>query len=147
VFTVKANQHRQPAPPTSTADQHRRPAPSARGAAGDALAARAGITPAPASATAEQRVIDVLPAPDHLDFPGGTHVFQLTRHRTNRTTGTHQTETAHDITSLTTDQAAPAQIAAYPRGHRQIQNQLHRSATSPTAKTPPNCVPAPHHEP
>jgi hypothetical protein len=58
-------------------------------------------------------------------FPGGAQVFQVTRYRTDRTTGTRESETVLGITSLTPDQAGPAHIAAYLRGHRQIENRLH----------------------
>jgi Transposase DDE domain len=73
----------------------------------------------------EQRLIEVLPAPDDLGFPGVAQVFQMTRYRTNRTTGARQAETVYGITSLTPDQARPAAIAAYLRGHWQIENRLH----------------------
>jgi predicted transposase YbfD/YdcC len=74
----------------------------------------------------EQRIIEVLPAPAGLGFPGGAQVFQITRYRTNRTTGARESETISGITSLTPDRATPAHIAAYLRGHWQIQNRLHR---------------------
>lgn len=63
----------------------------------------------------EQRIIEVLPAPEDLDFPGAAQIFQITRYRTNRATGTRQTETIYGITSLTPHAAGPAHIAAYPR--------------------------------
>lgn len=73
----------------------------------------------------EQRIIEVLPAPEDLDFPGAAQIFQITRYRTNRATGTRQTETVYGITSLTPHAAGPAHIAAYLRGHWQIENRLH----------------------
>ena len=109
VFTVKANQHRLhealQAMPWPQGTHH----------------TRTGI----GHGRAEQRVIEVLAAPDHLGFPGGAQVFQITRYRTNRTIGARQTETAYGITSLRPDQAGPTHIAAYLRGHWQIENRLH----------------------
>ena len=109
VFTVKANQHRLHAALQEMSWPHGTHHTST------------GI----GHGRAEQRVIEVLPAPDHLGFPGGAQVFQITRYRTNRTNRTRQTETAYGITSLTPDQAGPDQIAAYLRGHWQIENRLH----------------------
>lgn len=73
----------------------------------------------------EQRVIEVLPAPEDLGFPGAAQVFQITRYRTNQATRTRHAETVFGITSLTPDHAGPAHIAAYLRGHWQIENRLH----------------------
>jgi predicted transposase YbfD/YdcC len=73
----------------------------------------------------EQRVIEVLPAPTDLDFPGATQVFQITRYRTDRTTGTHEAHTWVGVTSLTPTQATPAHIADLLRRHWEIENRLH----------------------
>jgi predicted transposase YbfD/YdcC len=84
----------------------------------------------------EQRIIQALPAPDNLGFPHATQVWQITRYRTThqihqtrrrtrRTTRKIETHTAYGVTSLTPNHADPAQIAAYLRGHWQIENRLH----------------------
>jgi predicted transposase YbfD/YdcC len=73
----------------------------------------------------EQRTIEVLPAPTDLNFPGAAQVFQITRYRTDRTTGTRETHTWVGVTSLTPQQATPTQITALLRGHWDIENRLH----------------------
>jgi predicted transposase YbfD/YdcC len=73
----------------------------------------------------EQRTIEILPAPDNLDFPDAATVFQITRYRTDRTSGKRETHTVHGVTNLTTDSSAPATIATYLRGHWEIENRLH----------------------
>lgn len=73
----------------------------------------------------EQRTIQVLPAPQDLDFPGAAQVFRITRDRTDRATGTHETHTWYGVTSLTPQQANPTQIAGLLRGHWDIENRLH----------------------
>jgi predicted transposase YbfD/YdcC len=73
----------------------------------------------------EQRIIEVLPAPTDLDFPGAAQVFQITRYRTDRTTGARETHTWVGVTSLTPEQAIPTQIASLLRGHWEIENRLH----------------------
>ena len=72
----------------------------------------------------EQRTIEVLPAPDDLGFPATAQVFQLTRHRTSRTTGTRETHTDYGITSLPAS-TSPATIATHLRRHWEIENRLH----------------------
>jgi predicted transposase YbfD/YdcC len=79
----------------------------------------------------EHRTLEVLPAPPDLNFPHAAQVFQITRYRTRprthrRTRRTTRTsETAYGVTSRTPQQANPAQIASYLRGHWQIENRLH----------------------
>ena len=72
----------------------------------------------------EQRTIETLPAPDDLGFPATTQVFQITRYRTDRTTGTRETNTGYGITSLP-DSTSPATIATHLRRHWEIENRLH----------------------
>ena len=108
VFTVKANQHR--------------------------LHARLAALPWPAAShhtstgighgRLEQRTIEVLPAPANLDFPHAATVFQITRYRTDRTTGTRETHTGYGITSLPAS-TGPADIAGHLRRHWEIENRLH----------------------
>lgn len=109
VFTVKKNQHR--------------------------LHARLATLPWPQAAhhtttdighgRLEQRTIEVLPAPTDLNFPGATQVFQITRYRTDRTTGTRENHTWTGVTTLTPTQATPAQITDLLRRHWEIENRLH----------------------
>jgi predicted transposase YbfD/YdcC len=81
----------------------------------------------------EHRIIEALPAPADLGFPHAAQVFQITRYRTRprihrrtrRTKRTIETHTAYGVTSLTPQQADSAQIAAYLRGHWEIENRLH----------------------
>ncbi|TDQ04963.1 IS4 family transposase [Labedaea rhizosphaerae] len=78
----------------------------------------------------EQRTLEVLPAPTNLGFPGAgfpgvAQVCQITRYRTNRTTGIRQTHTSFALTSLTPDHTTPAHLTRLLRGHWSIENQLH----------------------
>lgn len=73
----------------------------------------------------EHRTLLVLPAPDSTDFPGTAQVFRITRQRTDRTTGKHESHTWVGVTSLPLLLAGPARIAALLRGHWQIENRLH----------------------
>jgi len=73
----------------------------------------------------EQRTIEVQPAPADLNFPAATQVFQITRYRTDRTTGVRETHTQLGVTSLTPQQATPTQITNLLRTHWQIENRLH----------------------
>ncbi|WP_240490865.1 ISAs1 family transposase [Amycolatopsis vancoresmycina] len=108
VFTVKANQHRLhtrlTALPWPQATHH----------------TSTGI----GHGRLEQRTIEVLPAPDDLGFPATTQVFQLTRYRTDRTTGTCETHTGYGITSLPAG-TGPTDIATHLRRHWEIENRLH----------------------
>ena len=81
----------------------------------------------------EHRTIEVLPAPPDLNFPAAAQVWQITRYRTQprthrrarRTKRTIDIHTAYGVTSLTPQQAHPAQIAGCLRGHWHIENRLH----------------------
>ena len=73
----------------------------------------------------DRRTIEVLPAPEDVNFPGAAQVFRITRHRTHRTSGKHETHTWVGVTSLTAWQADPARIATYVRNHWHIENRLH----------------------
>ncbi|GHG28405.1 MULTISPECIES: transposase family protein [Amycolatopsis] len=75
-------------------------------AAGASLSPRSRNGPRPPRA----RTIEALPAPDDLGFPASTQVFQLTRYRTDRATGIHETHTGYGITSLPAG-TSPATIA------------------------------------
>jgi predicted transposase YbfD/YdcC len=73
----------------------------------------------------EQRTIQVLPAPQDLNFPGAAQVFRITRDRTDHSSGKHETHTWCGLTSLTGEQATPDRIASLLRGHWEIENRLH----------------------
>jgi predicted transposase YbfD/YdcC len=109
VFTVKKNQHRLHTRLTalswSTADRH--------------------TTSGTGHHRIEHRTIQVQTTPDDLDFPGVAQVFRITRDRTDRTTGKHETHTWFGVTSLTLELADPACIAFLLRGHWEIENRLH----------------------
>lgn len=91
----------------------------------DWLQAQVHTTRDTAHGRIEHRTLQVLPAPDNLNFPGGAQVFRISRQRTDRTSGTHQSHTWVGVTSLPAHQADPAQIARLLRGHWQIENRLH----------------------
>jgi predicted transposase YbfD/YdcC len=109
VFTVKANQHRLFARlkylswPDTT----------------DHASAETG------HGRTEHRTVTVLPAPSGLGFPAAAQIAQVTRDRTDNTTGKHTTETSYVVTSLPATQAGPARIAEILRGHWHIENRLH----------------------
>jgi predicted transposase YbfD/YdcC len=73
----------------------------------------------------EQRTLETLPAPADIDFPHATQVWQITRYRTDRTTGQREANTTYGITNLPHNHTSPAQIADHLRGHWQIENRLH----------------------
>jgi hypothetical protein len=73
----------------------------------------------------EHRTLDVLPAPESIDFPGAAQVFRITRQRTDRGSGKHEIHTWVGVTDLDAQHAQPAQIAALLRGHWHIENRLH----------------------
>ncbi|SDZ49009.1 Transposase DDE domain-containing protein [Saccharopolyspora shandongensis] len=60
-----------------------------------------------------------------IGFPGAAQALRLTRTRTDRKTGTRTRETVYAVTSLTTTDAGPEQIAQWLRGHWSIENRLH----------------------
>jgi predicted transposase YbfD/YdcC len=61
---------------------------------------------------------------DYLDWPGAAQVFRL--ERSWREGGKPHRALHYGITSLSPDQADPAQLLALRRGHWSIENQLHR---------------------
>ena len=109
VFTVKANHHRLSRRLATLAWPH----------------ATRHVSTGIGHGRAEQRVLEVLPAPPGLEFPGAQQVFQISRYRTDRTTRHQDNHTWVGVTSLTADHANPAQIAALLRGHWEIENRLH----------------------
>jgi predicted transposase YbfD/YdcC len=65
------------------------------------------------------------PAQKWIDFPGAAQTLRLTRDRRDHTTGESTREHVFIITSLRPDQADPAELASYVRGHWGIENRLH----------------------
>lgn len=59
-------------------------------------------------------------------FPHAAQAIQITRTR-KRKNGSHRAkrETVYAITSLTAEQARPAELARYTRGHWHVENKLH----------------------
>lgn len=60
-----------------------------------------------------------------LDFPGVLQAFRIRRETTDLHGNPKRSETAYGISSLTTHQANPADIAALVRGHWQVENRSH----------------------
>jgi len=71
-----------------------------------------------------QRTIKVAAAAQVLDFPGAVQVAQLRRTATRA--GKKTVEIVYIITSMTSTEATPAQIATWVQGHWGIENRLHR---------------------
>jgi predicted transposase YbfD/YdcC len=70
-----------------------------------------------------RRTIKVAAAPEILDFPHAVQVAQLRRTRTIN--GQKSVELVYIITSMTTVEATPTQIATWVQGHWGIENKLH----------------------
>lgn len=64
-------------------------------------------------------------AQDWIGFPHAKQTIRLTRDRTDHRSGQATREPVYAITSLSPDQASPAQLAALIRGHWGIENRLH----------------------
>lgn len=71
----------------------------------------------------EVRTIQVLPAPPGLRFPHVAQVFLIERKITRKGRTTYQAVLY--VTSLSTDQATPADLLAYVRAHWTIENRVH----------------------
>lgn len=108
VFTVKANQHRLHTRLTALPWPHATHHTST------------GI----GHGRLEQRTIETMPAPEDLGFPASAQIFQITRYRTDRATGTRETRTGYGVTSLPAG-TSPAAIATHLRRHWEIENRLH----------------------
>jgi len=92
---------------------------------------------------AEKRVVKVVTVTAGLHFPHAAQAIQVTR-RTRRLSGRKwRTETSYAITSLPAARARADQLAEWIRAHWKIENQLHWSATSPSARISPPPGPAP----
>ncbi|WP_323180202.1 ISAs1 family transposase [Streptomyces sp. NBC_00893] len=61
----------------------------------------------------------------NLRFPGARQAVQIVRRRVNRTTGKISLKTVYAVTSLTAEQAPPAQLARLVRGHWTVEALHH----------------------
>ncbi|GGY18776.1 hypothetical protein GCM10010358_82350 [Streptomyces minutiscleroticus] len=61
----------------------------------------------------------------HLDYPHARQALQVVRWRRDRGTGKLTIERAYLVTSLPPGAATGSELAAWIRGHRRIENQLH----------------------
>lgn len=74
----------------------------------------------------ETRMLEASPALNAwLDWPGVGQVLRRTTRRVQVGTGVVSEEVSYAITSLEPEQATPAQLAAWWRGHWTIENRLH----------------------
>ncbi|PTH87614.1 ISAs1 family transposase [Streptomyces sp. A244] len=62
---------------------------------------------------------------NNLFFPGATQAVQIKRRRTDRKTGKTTVKTVYAVTSLTAEQATPAQLARLVRDHWKIEALHH----------------------
>jgi predicted transposase YbfD/YdcC len=73
----------------------------------------------------EQRSIKVVTVATGILFPHARQALQITR-TTRRNDGSHpHTDIAYAVTSLPAENAGPAQLAAWVRGHWTVENSLH----------------------
>lgn len=83
-------------------------------------------TDKPAHGRIETRSIRTADAdPGTIDFPYAAQVFRLRRDRAGLDGVRASKEIVYGITNMTTEQAGPAQLAAYARGHWTIENKIH----------------------
>jgi len=69
-----------------------------------------------------RRTIRVLPAPPDLPFPHVNQVWLIERYVTHTATGKQSAAAQLGVASHTPDQAGPAKLAAYNRGHWAIES-------------------------
>ncbi|PZH09241.1 ISAs1 family transposase [Streptomyces sp. NTH33] len=62
---------------------------------------------------------------NNLPFPGARQAVQIKRRRTDRKTGKTTIKTVYAVTSLTAEQAGPAQLAELIRNHWQVETLHH----------------------
>lgn len=72
----------------------------------------------------ERRTIQVLPIPEDVTFPGAAQAFLVERYVTHNT-GKRTAMAVLGVTSLTSGQAGPAELATWTRDHWHIENRLH----------------------
>ncbi len=73
----------------------------------------------------EHRTVKVVTVAAGLLFPHATQAILITRRTRRLGGGKWRAETVYAITSLPAEQAQPAQLATWIRGHWKIENQLH----------------------
>jgi predicted transposase YbfD/YdcC len=73
----------------------------------------------------ETRSIKIVTIAAGIEFPHAAQAIQVVRRTQPLAGGRWRTETIYAVTSLAPQHASPAQIAAWTRGHRQIENALH----------------------
>jgi hypothetical protein len=73
----------------------------------------------------EKRTVKVVTVTIGLAFPHAAQALQVTRRARRPGTRRWRTQTSYAITSLPPGQARPDQLAAWTRGHWEIENQLH----------------------
>jgi predicted transposase YbfD/YdcC len=73
----------------------------------------------------EKRIVKVVTVTAGLAFPHAAQAIQVTRRARPINSRKWRTETSYAITSLTSDQARPDQLADWLRGHWKIENCLH----------------------
>lgn len=72
----------------------------------------------------ESRSIKIVSVARGIVFPHAAQAIQITRQTRKPDETTWRTETVYAVTSLTAEQASPAELAAYIRGHCSIENRL-----------------------
>jgi len=72
----------------------------------------------------ERRTLKITAVARGLALPRAVQAIQITRRR--KVKGKWSRETCYAVTSLSVTQARPAQLAAIIRGHRGIEDRLHR---------------------
>ncbi|WP_405675130.1 ISAs1 family transposase [Streptomyces canus] len=84
---------------------------------------------------------------NNLLFPGARQAIQIKRRRTDRKTGKTTIKTVYAVTSLTAEQAIPAQLATLVRDHWKIEALHHvRDTTFRRGRLPaPDRQRTPHH--
>lgn len=74
---------------------------------------------------AEHRSLKVASVARGIVFPHAAQAIQITRSTRKLGEPTWRTETVYAVTSLTAEQADPAELAAHIRGHWHVENRLH----------------------
>ncbi|GAA3375480.1 hypothetical protein GCM10020367_43450 [Streptomyces sannanensis] len=67
---------------------------------------------------------------NNLLFPGARQAVQIVRRRVHRKTGKISLKTVYAVTSLTAEQASPAQLARLIRGHWTVEARVHHARSS-----------------
>ena len=75
----------------------------------------------------EKRIVKAVTVAEGLLFPHAEQAIQITRKPRRPDSRKWRTETCYAITSLPARHAQPAQLAAWIRGHWEIENQLHQA--------------------